>query len=267
MTKKQILLTNDDGILSPGLWAAAEALSHLGFVTVAAPREQASGMGRSLPGFSDGIITPEVVTVRDQDWQVYAVGGSPAQSVLHAVLEIMPEKPDLVVSGINYGENVATGVTISGTVGAAMEAASLGIPALAVSLETDVGHHLSYSTEVNFSAAAYFTRVLGRVLLEKQMPPDVLLLKVDVPADATHQTPWQITRLSRGRYYEPMRPKRDSWDVPGSVGYRLGHNLADEPEGTDVHALRVARRVSVTPLSLDLTSRVDFDLLDGLLRK
>jgi 5'-nucleotidase len=142
MAKKQILLTNDDGILSPGLWAAAESLSRLGFVTVAAPREQSSGMGRSLPGYSDGIIKPEIVTVRDQDWQVYAVGGSPAQSVLHAVLEIMLVKPDLVVSGINYGENVATGVTISGTVGAAMEAASLGIPSLAVSLETAVDHHL-----------------------------------------------------------------------------------------------------------------------------
>jgi 5'-nucleotidase len=104
-------------------------------------------------------------------------------------------------------------------------------------------------------------------LLEKQMPADVLLLKVDVPAGATPQTPWQITRLSRGRYYEPIRPKRDSWDVPGSVGYRLGENLMDEPEGTDVHALRIARRVSVTPLSLDLTSRVDFNLLDGLLRE
>lgn len=267
MIKKQILLTNDDGILSPGLWAAAESLSRLGFVTVAAPREQSSGMGRSLPGFSDGIIKPGIVTIHDQDWQVYAVGGSPAQSVLHAVLEIMPVKPDLVVSGINYGENVATGVTISGTVGAAMEAASLGIPSLAVSLETAVDHHLSYSTEVDFSAAAYFTEVFGRVLLEKQMPADVLLLKVDVPAGATPRTPWQITRLSHGRYYEPMRPKRDSWDVPGSVGYRLGENLMDEPEGTDVHVLRIARRVSVTPLSLDLTSRVDFNFLDGLLRE
>ncbi len=267
MAKKQILLTNDDGILSPGLWAAAEALARLGFVTVAAPREQSSGMGRSLPGFSDGIIRPEVVSVHGQDWQVYAVSGSPAQSVLHAVLEIMPVKPDLVVSGINYGENVATGVTISGTVGAAMEGASLGIPALAVSLETDPSHHLSYSREVDFSAAAYFTGLFARALLEKRMPLDVQLLKVDVPADATPETPWQITRLSRSRYYEPVRPARASWDVPGSIGYKLSDAVDSEPAGTDVHALRVARQVSVTPLSLDFTSRVDFSALDALLRQ
>lgn len=267
MTKKQILLTNDDGILSPGLWAAAEALAKLGFVTVAAPRAQSSGMGRSLPGSSDGIITPEVVTVHGQDWQVYAVGGSPAQSVLHGVLEIMPVRPDLVVSGINYGENVATGVTISGTVGAALEAASLGIPAMAVSLETEPHHHLSYSREVDFSAAAHFTALFAQALLEKRMPPDVQVLKVDVPSDATAETPWEITRLSRGRYYEPVRPNRDAWDAPASIEYRLSDDLAHEPQGTDVHTLRMARRVSVTPLSLDLTSRVDFGLLDGLLRK
>jgi 5'-nucleotidase len=148
MDKPQILLTNDDGIQSPGLWAAAEALSALGYVTVAAPREQSSGMGRSLPGTSDGIIQPETLIVHGQAWTVYAVGGSPAQAVLHAVLEIMPQLPDLVVSGINYGENIGTGVTVSGTVGAAMEAAALGFKSLAVSLETDQKYHLSYSREI-----------------------------------------------------------------------------------------------------------------------
>ena len=136
MSQPQILLTNDDGILSPGLWAAAEALSALGYVNVVAPREQWSGAGRSLPNTSDGIITPQIVTVNNQDWTVYSVGGTPAQSVLHAVYEILPEKPRLVVSGINYGENIGLGVTISGTVGAALEGAALGIPALAISLET-----------------------------------------------------------------------------------------------------------------------------------
>ena len=170
MEKCQILLTNDDGIHSPGLWAAAEALSDLGYVTVAAPRDQSSGMGRSLPMTSDGVIRPEVLRVCGKDWTVYAVGGTPAQAVLHGILEIMPQKPDLVVSGINYGENVATGITISGTVGAAMEAASQGIPALAASLETDREHHLSYSTDIDFSTAAYFTAYFARKLLEKQFP-------------------------------------------------------------------------------------------------
>src|SRR5260221_2714382 len=115
MKKPQILLTNDDGIRSPGLWAAAAVLSEFGYVTVTAPCEQSSGAGRSLPNTSDGIISEEQVQVNGQKWSVFAVGGSPAQSVLHGVLEILKFKPDLVVSGINYGENVASGVTISGT--------------------------------------------------------------------------------------------------------------------------------------------------------
>ena len=102
-SKPQILLTNDDGILSPGLWAAAASLSKIGFVTVTAPREQSSGAGRSLPSTSDGIIEEQQVEVNGQEWTVFSVGGTPAQTVLHGVLEVMKRKPDLVVSGINYG--------------------------------------------------------------------------------------------------------------------------------------------------------------------
>src|ERR1051325_3741368 len=187
-SKPQILLTNDDGILSPGLWAAAAALSKLGFVTVTAPREQSSGAGRSLPSTSDGIIREQQVQVNSQEWTVFSVGGTPAQTVLHGVLEIMKTKPDLVVSGINYGENVATGVTISGTVGAAMEGASLGIPSLAVSLEAAPKYHLTYSEEISFLVAAEFAFRIASLLLEKRLPLDVDLLKVDVPADATMDT-------------------------------------------------------------------------------
>lgn len=265
MDKIQILLTNDDGIQSPGLWAAAEALSDLGYVTVAAPRNQSSGMGRSLPHTSDGIIQPEVLNVRGKDWTVYAVGGSPAQAVLHGILEIMPKRPDLVVSGINYGENVASGITISGTVGAAMEAAGMGIPALAMSLETDPSNHHTYSKDVDFSVAAYFTAYFGRMVLEKKMPPDVDLLKVDVPNDATPSTPWQVTRLSRQHYFVPVAPERDSWDEPKRVQYKLEANLDCEPD-SDVYVLRVRREVAVTPLSLDFTSRVAFTDLDRILR-
>ena len=267
MQKPQILLTNDDGIQSPGLWAAAEALSALGYVTVAAPREQSSGMGRSLPGTSDGIIKPETLVVHGQEWTVYAVGGSPAQAVLHAILEIMPQKPDLVVSGINYGENIGTGVTVSGTVGAAMEGAALGYKALAVSLETDQKYHLSYSRDVEFSAAAQFTTKFARMLLEKQFPEDVQVLKVEVPSDATSETPWEISRLTRQRYYEPLKPERNSWDVAASVGYREAARLEDEAEDTDAYVMRKKRRVAVTPLSLDLTSRVDLSTLEKFMRE
>jgi len=267
MKTPQILLTNDDGIRSPGLWAAAASLSDLGYVTVTAPHEQSSGMGRSLPNTSDGIIHEEQVQVNGQVWSVFAVGGSPAQAVLHGVLEVMKCKPDLVVSGINYGENVASGVTISGTVGAAMEAASLGIPALAVSLEADSKYHLSYSDEMDFSVAAEFTARIARLLLEKKFPVDVNLLKVDVPSDAKPDTPWQLTRVSKQRYYEPVVSSRTSWSEPGVIGYREAGILNNEPEDTDVYVLRTKRWVSVSPLSLDLSSRVDLAGLDKLMRK
>lgn len=266
-TKPQILLTNDDGIQSPGLWAAAAALSDVGYVTVTAPRDQSSGMGRSLPNSSDGIIREQRLEVNGQEWSVFAVGGSPAQSVLHGIYEVMKRKPDLVVSGINYGENVASGVTVSGTVGAALEAASLGIPSMAVSLETDSKYHLSYSPDVEFPIAAMFASKFARMLLEKKFPPDVHLLKIEVPADATPDTPWQLTRVSLQRYYEPVPAERASWDAPGTIGYRESGVLDNEPEDTDVFVLRKKRMVSVSPMSLDLTSRVDFADLDRLMRK
>jgi 5'-nucleotidase len=179
----------------------------------------------------------------------------------------MKEKPDLVVSGINYGENVATGVTISGTVGAALEGASLGIPSMAVSLEADPKYHLSYSAEVSFLVAADFALRIARLLLEKKLPADVDVLKVDVPSDATVDTPWQLTRVSRQRYYEPITPVRESWSERTILSYREAAEFEHEAEDTDVYVLRKKRMISVSPLSLDLTSRADFAELDKLLRK
>ena len=264
--KPAILLTNDDGIKSPGLWAAAAALSELGEVFPVAPRDQATGAGRSLPSQSDGVITPLQVKQNGQSWTAYGVGGSPAQAVLHGLLEILPRRPALVVSGINYGENVGAGVTISGTVGAALEAAAYGIPALAVSLETDPELHRSYTTSVEFSTAAYFTNYFALKLMQNQMPFDVAVLKVDIPAQATPQTPWVLTRLSRQNYYDPVRPQRTSWDQPGPLGYTRAGSPEKDSEDTDIYAVRVKEVVSVTPLSLDLTSRVDAKSLEQLLR-
>ncbi len=268
MTDKpiQILLTNDDGIRSPGLWAAAGALSELGYVHVVAPRDQFSGAGRSLPSTSDGIITPQQMRVNGKEWTVYSVGGTPAQAILHAICEILPVRPDLVVSGINYGENLGVGVTVSGTVGAALEGAGNGIPAMAVSLETDKSEHLSYSPHIDFTTAAYFTNLFGRKMLEQQMPADVDMIKVDVPSDATSKTAWQITRLSRKAYYVPVMPKRKRWDQPETVGYERIDELSESSLDSDVYTLRVQRRVSVTPLSLDLTSRVSLLEFDEILR-
>jgi len=265
--KPHILLTNDDGIRSPGLWAAASELSKIGYVTVAAPREQSSGMGRSLPSTSDGTIRKEQVQVNGQEWTVYAVGGSPAQSVLHGVLEIIPHKPDIVVSGINYGENVGLGITISGTVGAAMEAASMGILALAVSLQTETQYHLTHSEDIDFLTAGYFTSYFARLLLEKKFPQEVDLIKVEVPTHATPTTEWQTARLSRLRYYTPVPAKRDSWEQPGLISYEQSGTLEEEDEDTDVYVLRKKKMVAVTPLNLDMTARVGLSEFEKFLRK
>ena len=259
MPKKQILLTNDDGIKSPGLWAAAEALAALGRVTVAAPREQASGMGRSLPSTSTGIIERETIIIHGQEWTVYAIGGTPAQAVQHGLLEIMSAKPDLVVSGINYGENLATGITISGTVGAAMEAASYGIPALAVSLETDKKHHLSYSRDVVFSTAAHFTARVAARMLKGGMPRGVNLFKLDIPSSADSATPLAWTRLSHQRYFHPTKPDRTDWSQRGQVGYEARFDLSHEPEDTDLYAVIKKRLVSLTPLQLDFTAEIKWE--------
>ena len=266
LNKPQILLTNDDGILSPGLWAAAAALEEIGYVHVVAPREQSSGMGRSMPNSSDGIIEPKQVTVNQREWTVYAVGGSPAQAVQHGIFEIVPRKPDLVVAGINYGENLGLGITVSGTVGAALEGAASGIPSLAVSLETALEHHLSYSKDVDFTAAAYFTAYLGNLFMERKFPEDVKVLKIDLPAEANIQTPWEITYLSPVRMYDAVPPQRKSWDQPAKVGYRFSDQLNNAPAGSDIHAVRIKHRISVTPLSLDLTARADFSEIEAMLR-
>jgi 5'-nucleotidase len=256
----QILLTNDDGIRSPGLWAAAEALSTLGYVTVAAPREQHSGAGRSLSNHGDKEIKPIQLKIGSQEWTCYAVGGSPVQSVqfgLHAILNRMP---DLVVSGINYGENPSTDISMSGTVGAALEAAAHGIPSLAVSLELENEDWFGYSREVDFSIAAEFTRRVAKWMLENPLPEDVQLLNLNVPSRATSNTPVKVTRLSRRRYFVPFL-KQESGKAP-AIGSEV-HVYPDDPtdSDSDVHALKVDRVVSITPLSLDMTSRVDLKKL------
>lgn len=262
----QILLTNDDGIQSPGLWAAAEALSRLGYVTVAAPRDQASGTGRSVPLGSDGRIQQITLRIGQQDWSVYSIGGTPAQTVDHALLELLPRKPDLVVSGINYGENLGEGVSASGTIGAALEGASFGIPSIAVSLQLMEDSYYNYSTTVDFSGAAYFTAYFAERLLAGDFLPDVDVLKLDVPAHATPQTPWRLARLSRVRYFVPLVNRKGAQEEPGPLGYRIQPDVEKIEPGSDVHVMMIERQVAVCPMSLDMTSRVDFSELDARLR-
>jgi 5'-nucleotidase len=264
--KPQILLTNDDGIESPGLWAAAEALSDIGYVWVVAPREQSSGMGHSMPTNSDGIISTKQLTVNGKEWTIYAVGGSPAQAVQHGIFEVIQHKPDLVVSGINYGLNVGMTITISGTVGAALEGAFNQIPSLAISIETPLELHLSYSKEVNFRTAGHFTKYFGQILLDGKLDERVQILKVDLPADANEETPWEITRLSNVRYYLPNVEPRKDWNQPVQMSYRTEEDLSLFPEDSDVYTVLKKRLISVTPMQMDLTAPVDFKQLEQSFR-
>ena len=98
------------------------------------------------------------------------------------------------------------------------------------------------------------------------MPPDVDVLKVDVPSNATHKTPWEVTRISRVRLFEAIPPKRDNWLEPTTVGYRFAKDWASTKPGSDIHAIRINQQVSVTPLSLDMTSRIQLQDFEKSLR-
>ena len=210
-----------------------------------------------------------------QEALVYGLPSSPALAVLYGTLALAPRRPDLVISGINYGENLGTSVTASGTLGAALQAAELGVKALAVSLETDQAYHFHHGEDVEWHAAAHFTRLLAQAMLNSrrapvsQLPADVDVIKVDVPAEATAETPWRVTRQSRQPYYETLPPA-----VPPPPGemvrldYRVNIHWETLEPDSDIWALARDRVVAVTPLSHDLTSRVHLDefrvLLDAL---
>jgi 5'-nucleotidase len=261
-----ILVTCDDGIESPGLRAAVRAVLGLGDLFVSAPCEQQSGAGRSLPALNDGTIYKVDYRVEERQVPAYAMHGSPAQTVLCALMELVPRKPALCISGINFGENVGSAVTSSGTVGAAMEAADEGVPALAVSLETDRQYHYNHTEALDLSAAAHFTHHFAAQSLSRSMPFDVGVLKVEVPCDATPDTPWRVTRLSRQRYFQPLPSGRRYLAEKRHLDYEVAIDRATLEPDSDIHALLVDRVVSVTPLSLDLTSRVALGELDALLR-
>lgn len=263
--RKLILLTNDDGVDSPGLWAAAEQLDHLGEVWVVAPLTQQTSVGRGMSPLYTGRMEFRARSLNGRPFTAYGADASPALAVQHALLEILPRMPDLVVSGINYGENIGSAVTVSGTVGAALEAACSNVRALAVSLEVDPEHFFTHSDEVDFSVAAHFTRVFAEKALALDFPPDVDVLKVEIPKSATVETPWQITRLSRTRYYVPVKPQRTLLTEPGQLtAINFLEDGRVEPD-SDVKTVVVDKKVSVTPLSFDLTSRVVLSDLERLL--
>lgn len=251
----KILLTNDDGLYSPGLKACYEVLKEMGEVFIVTPAVQKSGVGRSI-----SIMEPiRVSEVRVNGMELYAVDGTPTDAVIIGIHEIIGEIPDLVVSGINLGENLSTeAVTTSGTVGAALEAATQGSMAIAISLEMkDVYKFESFSAPADFSSAKKVLERLARNVLEKGLPEGVDVLNVNVPERWNGR--YAFTRLAR-RLYKTRIDTR--FDPRGRKYYWIdGIEERSAEKGTDLNALREGF-VSITPISLDMTSQIDFSLLE-----
>lgn len=259
-----ILVTNDDGIDSAGLWAAVEAVLSLGQVIVAAPDRQWSGGGRSMPPHVTGCIQERSVWVKGVLVEAYAIDASPALAVQHGVLELAPRRPSLVVSGINFGLNMGNEITISGTVGAALEAAAFQIPAIAVSLDMEPSYHLTGNDCADYAAAKAFTERFAWHQLVYPPAHDIDVLNINIPANATPSTSWRLTRLARQRYYVPVPPQRA--EGQGRPGYRALGNLRQVSLDSDIWAIKGDSVVSVTPLSLDLTSRINAERFGAHLR-
>lgn len=249
-----ILVTNDDGIDSEGLWAAVRALLPIGRVFVVAPDRQWSGAGRSFPQDVSGRVQSADRVVDGVGVTAYAVDASPALCVVHAMTELLPVQPDLVVSGINHGANVSIEVSISGTVGAALEGAAYDVPAIAASLEMEPRYHLTGCDGTDYAAAISLVRRLARRVLDSGLPEGVDVLNLNIPADADPEANWRLTRLSRRRYLEPTAPDRANGG--GRPGYRSVADTAGLHPDSDVYALCVDRVASITPLSLDMTSNL-----------
>jgi len=232
----RILLSNDDGYFAPGLMLLAEVLAPLADVTVVAPERDRSGSSNSL-------TLDRPLSVRKAQNGFFFVNGTPTDCVHIAVTGLLPQLPDVIISGINYGANVGDDTIYSGTVAAATEGFLLGIPSIAVSLVAEGGGHLRTAGRV---AAELVAR------LQKQPLPQPALLNINVPdIEYERLNGFSVTRLGKRHKAEPVIK---STTPRGDVVYWIGAAGAaqDAGEGTDFHAI-AANRVSITPLQMDLT--------------
>ncbi|HSH14013.1 MAG TPA: 5'/3'-nucleotidase SurE [Desulfurivibrionaceae bacterium] len=233
-----ILVTNDDGIMAPGLMALAEALAGLGRVVVIAPERDNSAASHSL-------TMRRPLLVREDGPDRFAIDGTPADCVIVGVGKLLKSRPALLVSGINPGPNLGDDISYSGTVSAAIEGTMVGIPALAVSLVLGEGGG-------GFGPAAAFAARLAAMVLRQGLPPDTLL-NVNVPArPASEIRGVRFTRQGRRKYDGAIQETSDPWS---RKHYWIGGGtpVLDEGADTDVQAV-VAGWVSVTPLHLDRTN-------------
>ncbi|MDH7511279.1 MAG: 5'/3'-nucleotidase SurE [Methanolinea sp.] len=246
--KPRILLTNDDGINSAGLWAAYEALSPISEVTVVAPATQQSAVGRSISIF-EPIRAHEVEM---NGVTAYAVGGKPTDAVIIG-LYALDIRPAMVVSGINIGENLSfESIMTSGTVGAALEAANQGTRAIAFSLQVeDQGDKFDDPRRhrQSFEASKRVVREVCRTFLEKPFPRGVDVLNVNIPSVV--KGGYEVTRLAEKLFATGVEKRLDPRGRP--YFWINGPLISDAGEGTDVHAIRKGN-ISLTPITLDCTA-------------
>ncbi len=247
-----IIITNDDGIFSPGLAAAAEAASGYGDLFIAAPSKQKTASGRSLIGDKDDFFHETLINYGKKKFRAFHIDCTPAL-VLKMAFETVFRgvKFDLAVSGINYGENIGSDVTISGTLGAAFEAASVGIPAIAASLQTSLDNHFHYGDE-NWESALFFLKQYIGIFSEKRTFNNFQILKLDVPSGATAATPAETTRLTDKPYYRNLVENGTPSSKVSEL--KVSINNVEHNKGTDAHTLNVKKMVSLTPLSQDFSS-------------
>lgn len=242
-----ILITNDDGVHAEGLLVLKSALETIGRVFVVAPDRPRSACGHSITLHKP--LRAEKVALRDGS-VAYASNGTPSDCVSLALLGMIDEPVDLVVSGINHGPNLGWDLTYSGTVSAAMEGAIMGIKSFAISVA-------SYASSVDYSIAAGIAASVGRMLGEHELPESTLL-NVNIPdVPASEIKGIQITRQGKRRYSGQLEKRTDPM---GRDYYWLGGDLPTDTldEGTDVRAIAEGW-ISVTPVHLDLTDYVSID--------
>ncbi|MBM4240499.1 MAG: 5'/3'-nucleotidase SurE [Euryarchaeota archaeon] len=250
----RILITNDDGVNSSGIIAAKRAVEDLAEIDVVAPAMQQSGIGHALTLFEPIRITS--TNLMDGS-EAYSVSGTPTDAVIIGIFEIADQKPDLLISGINIGENLGMSeLTTSGTIGAAMEAAVHEVPAMSVSLQVtrgDIKFHDGH-VDVDFSHAQKITRKVAQKILDKGLPEGVDFLNLNIPSHPSTDK-IKLTRLGK-RMYKIHIQKR--LDPRGRPYYWIdGDSVESDVEGTDVYVLRKEKCATITPISLDSTSNLD----------
>jgi 5'-nucleotidase len=238
-----ILLTNDDGIYAPGLRALRGELLKLGKVTVVAPATEQSAVGHSIT-----LMTPLLVQeiYDDKDERIgWAVEGKPADCVKLALIELLSEPPDLVVSGINAGSNAGINVLYSGTVAAAIEGSFFGVTSVAVSLEYTDPLHL------NFSRAAPIARTIIEFIVQ-QKPKAGALLNVNIPSlELGDPKGVRVAQQGIKPYEESYERRRDP---RGREYFWITPDFRRPPEDvyTDMTAL-AEHYITITPLKYDMT--------------